>query len=82
LSSTDAALPDAASAFLPSVFIDITPYIDRKIEIMKLFASEQQPYPQPRSAESIRALARHRGGAIGREYAEAFVLLREVQDLP
>ncbi|HUQ86840.1 MAG TPA: PIG-L deacetylase family protein [Vicinamibacterales bacterium] len=82
LSSTDAALADAGSVFLPSVFIDITPYIDRKIEIMKLFASEQQPYPQPRSAESIRALARHRGGAIGREYAEAFVLLREVQDLP
>lgn len=82
LSSTDAALQDKDSLFVPSVFVDITPYIERKIEIMKLFASEQQPYPQPRSAESIRALARHRGGTIGREYAEAFVLLREVQDLP
>ena len=81
LSSTDAALATTAP-FVPSVFVDITPYIDRKIEIMALFASEQQRHPQPRSAESIRALARHRGAAIGRDYAEAFMLLREVQDLP
>ena len=82
LSSTDAAIPDAESAFVPNVFIDITPHIDRKIEIMKMFVSEQQAYPQPRASESIRALARYRGAVIGREYAEAFVLLREVQDLP
>ena len=81
LSSTDAALPNPATAFVPNVFVDITPYIERKIEIMKLFASEQQAYPQPRAAESIRAQARYRGAAVGREYAEAFVLLREVQDL-
>jgi LmbE family N-acetylglucosaminyl deacetylase len=76
LSSTDAALATAAP-FLPTVFVDITPFVDRKIEIM----AEQQPYPQPRSAPSIRAQARSRGAAIGREYAEAFMLLREVQDL-
>ncbi|MBY0493506.1 MAG: PIG-L family deacetylase [Cyanobacteria bacterium] len=80
LSSTDAALATPAP-FLPNAFVDITPFIDRKIEIMAMFTTEQQPYPQPRSAESIRAQARYRGAAIGREYAEAFMLLREVRDL-
>jgi LmbE family N-acetylglucosaminyl deacetylase len=81
LSSTDAALTVGSEPFRPTVFVDVTPFIDRKIEIMALFASEQQPYPQPRAADSIRAQARYRGAAIGREYAEAFMLLREVQDL-
>ena len=79
LSSTDAAFP-GPGPFTPTVFVDITPHIDRKVEIMAMFATETQQYPQPRSAESIRALARYRGGSIGREYAEAFVLLREIQD--
>lgn len=80
LSSTEAALPRAGTAFIPNVYVDITPHLDRKLEIMAMFASEIQPYPQPRAAESIRALARYRGATIGREYAEAFMLIREIQD--
>ncbi len=80
LSSTDAAFADAHRAFVPNLFVDITPHIERKIAIMGMFASEAQPDPQPRAAESIRALARYRGATIGREYAEAFMLIREVQD--
>ncbi len=75
LSSTDAA---PASVFAPAVFSDITPYIDRKIEIMTEYTTEVQPYPLPRCAETIRALARFRGASIGVEYAEAFVLVRDV----
>jgi len=37
-----------------------------------------QPYPLPRCAETMRALARFRGASIGVEYAEAFVLVRDV----
>lgn len=80
LSSTDAALAGTSRAFTPQVFVDITPHIERKIEIMGMFASEGQPYPQPRAAESLRALARYRGATIGREYAEAFMMIREIQD--
>jgi LmbE family N-acetylglucosaminyl deacetylase len=80
LSSTDAAAPGLAAPFVPNVFVDVSPYIERKLEIMSMFASELQPYPFPRSAESIRALARMRGAAIGREYAEAFMLIREIRD--
>jgi N-acetylglucosamine malate deacetylase 1 len=78
LSSTEAAPQNPMRAFIPTVYRDITPYIDRKIEIMGMYESEAQPEPMPRSASAIRALARYRGASIGTEYAEAFMLVREV----
>ena len=78
LSSTEAAPPHHTRAFIPTVYSDITPYVDRKIEIMGLYESEAQPEPMPRSPSAIRALARYRGATIGVEYAEAFVLVREI----
>jgi LmbE family N-acetylglucosaminyl deacetylase len=79
LSSTDAMPPSQSRSFLPNVFCDITKFIDRKIEIMSNYKTEVQQYPLPRSLDTIRALARYRGASIGCEYAEAFMLLREVQ---
>jgi LmbE family N-acetylglucosaminyl deacetylase len=77
-SSTDAMPANPARSFVPNVFRDVTEFIERKLEIMSLFETEVQPYPLPRAAESIRALARYRGATIGTEYAEAFALIREV----
>jgi LmbE family N-acetylglucosaminyl deacetylase len=77
-SSTDAMPANPARNFVPNVFSDITPHIDRKLEIMELYKSELQPYPLPRSLDSMRALARYRGSTIGKEFAEAFSLIREV----
>jgi len=77
LSSTEAAaLPEAP--FQPNVFSDITGYLDRKQEIMRLYDGETQADPGPRSEGAIEALARLRGAAIGKQYAEAFVLVREL----
>ena len=56
LSSTEAAAPQAYRALVPNVYFDITPQIDRKIEIMSLFATECQPDPMPRGPSAIRAL--------------------------
>lgn len=78
LSSTDAAPPMHERAFSPNIFNDITPYIERKIEIVGYYETETQPEPMPRSPSAIRALARYRGSTIGVEYAEAFNLIREV----
>jgi N-acetylglucosamine malate deacetylase 1 len=78
LSSTDAMPAGVARAFVPNVFIDISKFIERKLEIMDLYATEVHEYPMPRSLDSIRALARLRGSTIGAEYAEAFSLVREV----
>jgi LmbE family N-acetylglucosaminyl deacetylase len=78
LSSTEAAPPHHTRAFIPTVYSDITRYLERKIEIMGLYESEAQPDLLPRGTSSIRALARYRGATIGVEYAEAFVLVREI----
>lgn len=79
ISSTDATPPAAATVFLPNVYCDITGFIERKLEIMSLYRGEVHPYPLPRALESIRALARVRGATVAAEYAEAFMLLRELR---
>ena len=78
ISETDAAPPFPENAFARNVFVDVTSTLERKLEIMSLFASEVQPEPMPRSLSSIRAQARFRGASIGVEYAEAFSLVREI----
>lgn len=78
LSSTDAAPPQIARAFVPNVFVDISPFIDRKSEIMRTYETEAQSALLPRGDSAIRALARVRGATIGVEYAEAFMLLRDL----
>jgi LmbE family N-acetylglucosaminyl deacetylase len=78
LSSTEAAPSRPDRAFIADVFSDITPFLDRKIEMMGLYESEAQADPFPRGPSAIRALARYRGATIGVEYAEAFMLIREL----
>jgi LmbE family N-acetylglucosaminyl deacetylase len=75
LSETEIAPAIQNNAFVPNLFNDITPYIEKKLEIMKLFTTEQMDEPLPRALSTIKALARYRGSRIGVEYAEAFMLL-------
>lgn len=77
LSETHLAPPYLAPAFQPNVFIDISSYLDKKIEAMRAYESQLQADHLPRSIEALRALARFRGTHIGVEAAESFVLLRE-----
>lgn len=76
-SSTDQSPPLAESAFLPNYYVNITKYIDKKIEAFKLYETEKRTYPHPRSEEALRILAKKRGTEIGFKYAEAFITLRE-----
>jgi len=69
------ALPE--NVFIPNVFIDITDYFEKKLEIMTVFAIEMMPGNLPRSYSAIKALATYRGSRIGVNYAEAFMLLFE-----
>jgi len=77
LSETDAASPPAGHSYQPTVYVDITSTLKRKLEIMSLYESEVQQDPLPRSLSAVQALARYRGATIGVEYAEAFMLIRE-----
>ncbi|WP_135081381.1 PIG-L family deacetylase [Terasakiella sp. SH-1] len=76
ISETDFSLPDS-SFFQPNVFINISEFIDKKIEIMKIYGGEMKEFPFPRSERAIRALAEQRGSQVGCHAAEAFMLLKE-----
>ena len=78
ISETEIAPPLPENTFVAHVYSDISDYIDKKIEIMKKYESEIQDTPLPRSIENIRALARFRGATVSVQYAEAFMLLREI----
>ena len=64
-------------SFIPNVFIDISLYLNKKIDALRIYESELGQHPFPRSEESIRALATIRGASSGFDFAEAFQLLRE-----
>lgn len=77
LSETEFSPAIRNNTFVPNVFNDITPYMEKKLEIMKLFTTEQMDEPLPRAMSSIRSLGRYRGSRIGVQYAEAFMLIFE-----
>ena len=78
LSETEFAPALPENTFIPNVFVDTTKYFEKKLEIFKIYKSEVMEEPFPRSLDSIKALARYRGSQIGVEYAESFVLIREI----
>jgi LmbE family N-acetylglucosaminyl deacetylase len=78
ISETEIAPPLHENAFLAHVYSDITEFLEKKIEIMRIYESELQPMPMPRSLENVAALARFRGATVSVQYAEAFMLLREL----
>ncbi len=77
-SETDFA-PSAGPVFAPNVFVDVSAYFESKVQAMRLYGDELGEHPFPRSARGMEALAVTRGAACGCEYAEAFMLLREIR---
>ena len=78
LSETEFAPSLNGDSFIPNVFVDISSYFEKKNEIMKKFESELLPHPFPRSEQNLKALALFRGATSGCEYAESFMLLKEI----
>lgn len=78
LSETGWDIPNAANEFIPTVYNDINGFLDLKLSAMECFTAQVQEYPQPRSAEALRALAMYRGSTMGMHAAEAFMLIREI----
>ena len=78
LSETEWAAPYADDAFIPNVFVDITQFIDNKIEAMKHYKSQLKQFPHSRSIEVIQALAKYRGASVGKKAVESFMLIRNI----
>jgi LmbE family N-acetylglucosaminyl deacetylase len=78
LSETEWGYPSGADAFKPTVFVDISSHLERKLQALGCYQSQLLPAPHPRSLQAIAALACLRGSTVGVAAAEAFVLIREI----
>lgn len=78
ISETEFAPALAENSFCPNYFVDITPFLRQKIDLLKVYKSEIGEHPFPRSIRNIEALATFRGASVGVEYAEAFQLLKYI----
>jgi LmbE family N-acetylglucosaminyl deacetylase len=78
ISETDFAPALNENAFIPNYYVNISNYLKKKQEILMLYKGEMGEHPFPRSLRNIEALATIRGSQIGKEYAESFILLKEI----
>ncbi len=76
ISETEFAPAIPERVFQPNYFVDISDYLNKKNEIMKIYKSELGEHPFPRSIRNIEALATFRGATAGVKYAEAFQLIK------
>lgn len=79
LSSTEWGRVREGLVFSPSLYIDIAPVLERKIQAIHCYDKELRPAPHPRSINGIRALSSLRGSEAGLEAAEAYVTLRQIR---
>lgn len=78
LSETGWDIPNTTNAFIPSVYCDISEFLEKKIAAMQIYQTQVCDFPGARSLEAVKALAVHRGTMVGLEAAEAFSIIREI----
>ena len=66
-------------AFNPNVYVDISKFIKKKIELMKLYKHEIRKFPHPRSLLSMKLKSKVRGSEVHSFYSEAFELIRLIK---
>jgi len=78
LSETEFAPATREDAFVPNVFNDVSAFFAQKCAILDLYQGEMGAHPFPRSIRNVTALATLRGATAGCDYAESFMLLKEI----
>jgi LmbE family N-acetylglucosaminyl deacetylase len=78
-SSTEWAFQRLEPSFRPNVFVDIKETLEVKIDALACYDTETRPFPHPRSAEALRAIATRWGSVADLHAAEAFELIRSVR---
>lgn len=81
LSETNWNAPLISPAFIPNVFIDISNYMELKIRAVQEYQSQLRKYPNERSLEAAKNLAMYRGATACVNFAEAFILIREIKKI-
>jgi N-acetylglucosamine malate deacetylase 1 len=71
-SSTEWRTSGSVQPFYPSMFVDVSAHLPRKLEALAAYDSEMRNFPHPRSIEAVAHLAAWRGATAGLPAAEAF----------
>lgn len=79
-SSTEWQVLTGENIFKPNVYIDISNTMEQKLKALEQYKSEMKEYPHSRSLEGVKIMAQDWGRKIGREFVEAFELIRSVRD--
>jgi len=66
--------------FKPNYFVNIYQYLNTKIKAIKMFKGEIAKFPHPRSPEGLRMIAGRWGTVSGNRAAEAFVIVRKIDN--
>ena len=77
-SSTEWQVNGSLKSFIPNWFEDVSNTMDAKLRALQEYEIEMREWPHPRSLKAVKNLAKWRGSSIGVNYAEAFMLLREI----
>ena len=72
-------IPNTVNEFIPTVYEDVSEFMDIKLKAMQVFESQLGTFPEARSIGAIDALARFRGATVNVRAAEAFCLIREIR---
>ena len=75
-SSTEWQFPGKHQDFCPNYYVDIGPFLDKKICSLGEYEFELREWPHPRSLKAIKHLAHWRGSSVGVDAAEAFMVAR------
>lgn len=76
-SSTEWYFP---SSFSPNIFVDISKELSSKIKALMAYKNEIRQFPHPRSAKAIEIIAKRWGTVCGFNAAEAFYLVRKLEN--
>jgi LmbE family N-acetylglucosaminyl deacetylase len=67
--------------FIPNIFIEVTKEnLNAKTTAMESYEFEKRLYPHPRSPQSLEIQAQRWGVSVGFRFAEAFCLIRNLQN--
>lgn len=79
-SATDYGHNSITGQFIPNLYVSIGDKWKKKEEALKAYQKEMRQYPHSRSIEGIKNLARYRGSQIGVDLAEAFEVIRKLDE--
>ena len=79
LSETGWNMPSIANEFIPNAYVDISDFLELKLNAMNCYSSQLGEFPNARSIAAIDALAKFRGASMNVMAAEAFMVIREIR---